>query len=133
MFSRGDRLIIAILNDDEAETMRLLATSDAYRITNCATEPSFPLHLSACSNSTRVARLLIDNGESVNRRNGVGDTPLHVAARYNAWETADLLIDRGARMNVRNHAAQTPHDIAVANGNYNVADLLKVANRSTRR
>lgn len=120
-----DKLIQAILDDDEDEVRRLLSASGlSSRLLLCVTARILGLHLAAFSNSTKVARFLIDSGEPVDSQNGVGDTPLHVAARYNAWEVTDLLIDCGARRDLENHAGQTPHDVAMDSGSHSVAELL---------
>jgi ankyrin repeat protein len=140
MFSREERLIRAVLDDDAAGMRRLLGRPGIkamdrkfLRFHADGAGRVCLLHLAAYSNSDDVARLLIDNGEGVNSLNDVGDTPLHVAARYNAWETADLLISRGADLQIPNLAAQTPYDIAVESGNANLVELLRLAAQRTRQ
>jgi hypothetical protein len=135
MYSWEERLDTAILNNDIAAINRLLHASQALRkldkifmrpVTGKA-KRNGRLHIAAYSNSVEAARLLIQYGEDVNSRNGVGDTPLHVAARHNAWETADLLISSGAQARVSNDKSKTPVDIALSCGNYNLAELLVLA------
>lgn len=135
VFSREEKLIKAVMDNDVANTKRLLRKSGVRSRIECVfsrfcsdrPNNSSLLHLAAYSNSVEVARLLIQGGGEVNLQNGVGDTSLHVAARYNAWETADLLISCGAELHISNHAAQTPLDIAIDNGNLNLAELLILA------
>lgn len=134
MFSRKGKLIKAVLDDDAAGVKGLLRLPGIHTWLDCVLAHMVPrrpgrsrlLHLAAYSNSVDAARLLIDSGEGVNSRNGVGETPLHVAARYNAWEVADLLISLGAKVCALNYAGQTPLDIAKDAGNLSVAELLKL-------
>jgi ankyrin repeat protein len=122
------------MDDDADGVKRLLRLSGVHTRLDCMLARMVPrrpgrsrlLHLAAYSNSVGVARLLIDSGEGVNSRNGIGDTPLHMAARYNAWEVADLLISLGARVCALNHAGQTPLDTANDAGNLSVAELLEM-------
>jgi ankyrin repeat protein len=134
MLSGEEELNKAILNDDAARVAELLNKSFCgirWRSIFRCLRLSKPgqnslLHLAAYSNSVNAARLLIENGEDINYRNGVGDTPLHIAAYYNAWETADLLISRGAHIDIINAAGFTPLDAALNHSNHKLAELLKI-------
>ena len=53
-----------------------------------------PLHMASISNSGEIARLLIDNGEEISRRDDRGWTPLYVAATCGSNDVLQILIQK---------------------------------------
>ena len=70
------------------------------------------MHLAARHNSAAIVELLVNEGASVDLRNGDGDAPLHVAVRKNLAEMSRVLLCRGADVHVRNYFGEHPHDYA---------------------
>ena len=56
---------------------------------------------------TEAARLLVENGASLDQTNGDGSTPLHVAAFFCHPETVQFLLEQGADLEVRNSYGKT--------------------------
>ena len=54
------------------------------------------LHLACQCSTVETVRTLIDNGASVNVKNGRGYMPIHTAALHGKAATVALLISRGA-------------------------------------
>ena len=59
-------------------------------------EKTTALHLACQVSTVETVRTLIENGASVNVKNGRGDMPIHTAACYGKKATVALLISRGA-------------------------------------
>ena len=68
-----------------------------------------------------IARMLIDAGADVNRRNGVGQTALMMAALFNQGAIIDLLLDNGADVGLTDAAGNTVRTLAIAQGNAELA------------
>ena len=68
-----------------------------------------------------IARLLIDAGAEVNRRNSVGQTALMIAALFDQWEIIDLLLANGADAGLTDAAGNTVKTLAIAQGNTELA------------
>ncbi len=64
-----------------------------------------------------IARMLIDAGADVNRRNGVGQTALMMAALFNQGAIIDLLLANGADADLTDAAGNTVSTLAIAQGN----------------
>jgi len=64
-----------------------------------------------------IARMLIDAGADVNRRNGVGQTALMMATLFNQGAIIDLLLDNGADVGLTDAAGNTVRTLAIAQGN----------------
>jgi hypothetical protein len=113
----GDPLLEAILLDDESELRRLLSKSS-----ECLQQKMSPLcaftscrgvsalHICAEFNSTRCARILLDNGADVNSRAGLdadglgGQTPIFHAVNsiFNYCRPMmEILVDAGADLDIQ--------------------------------
>jgi hypothetical protein len=68
---------------------------------------SSPLIVAAVFGRTEAARLLVENGASLDQPNNDGSTPLHVAAFFCHLETVQLLLEQGADIEVRNSYGKT--------------------------
>ena len=69
-----------------------------------------PLIVTTVSGQTAAAKLLIENGASLNATNNDGSTALHTAAFFGHPDTVKLLLEYGAEVNVRNAIGGTPLD-----------------------
>lgn len=69
-----------------------------------------------------IARLLIDAGADVNRRNSVGQTALMMAALFNQGAIIDLLLAAGADASITDAAGNTVKTLAIAQGNTELAE-----------
>jgi ankyrin repeat protein len=75
------------------------------------------LHWAALAGATRAARMLVDEGASVDRRDRGDLTPLHLAASAGRTETALTLIELGAAVDaVGGRGALTPLHLAAGRG-----------------
>ena len=88
------------------------------------TEQYISLHIAAENNSTKVAKILIENDADVNEKNANGDTPLHIAAENNSTRVAKILIENGADVNATNFVDQTPLHYAAQLNSTKVAKIL---------
>lgn len=71
-----------------------------------------------------VARLLLENGADVNRKDAKGNTPLMAAALGGQTSLVMALLHRGADVNAENDYAETPLSNAVINGHADVVKML---------
>lgn len=86
------------------------------------------LFVAAKKGSTKLTKLLIENGANVNHVNNEGSTPLHAAVFNRTSNPAliDFLIDKGANINAQTNDGYTPLFYAVIMGKVNdVKTLLK--------
>lgn len=60
--------------------------------------------------NTEVAKLLVERGADLEKRNNDGSTPLLTAAFMCRPEIAEFLIQKGAEINITNKAGSTPLD-----------------------
>ena len=84
--------------------------------------------LAACAEGhVDAARLLLDNGADLHRRDSQGHTPLNLAACYGHIEVVQLLLDSGADadLNVADEDGDTPIANAKAAGNASIVALLE--------
>lgn len=73
---------------------------------------STPLITAAALGEPDAAKILIEAGADINRKNLDGSTPLHVAIVFGKNKVAKLLIDSGADVNIKNFEGSTPLHIA---------------------
>ncbi|KAK3178027.1 hypothetical protein OEA41_000159 [Lepraria neglecta] len=66
------------------------------------------LHVAAEVNAVALARLLLDHGARLERKNEEGETPLFIAAQYNYPDLVKLLLERGAKVQVEDQMQSTP-------------------------
>jgi len=113
----GDPLLESILLDDDAALCKLLGQSNAFLRRKLSLLCTFsscrgvsPLHICAEFNSTRCARVLLENGVDVNARadqdaNGLGGhTPIFHAVNsiFNySRPMMEILVDAGADLDIR--------------------------------
>ena len=85
------------------------------------------LFLACCNGQVDAARLLLDNGADVHRRDSRNTTPLSLAAYYGPIEVVQLLLDSGADadLNVADEDGDTPIANAKAAGNASIVALLE--------
>lgn len=67
-----------------------------------------PLHLSAISGHSAIAKYLLENGTSTESQDSTGSTPLHEAIRYGHIDIAKMILDAGANINAKDNLGKTP-------------------------
>lgn len=87
-------------------------------------EGETPLHKAVMRGNVHVARLLLDNGASVDAQCNRFWTSLHVAARKGDTAMAELLLERGANINAKKSDGYTALHLAALNGHSDTAKLL---------
>jgi ankyrin repeat protein len=70
------------------------------------------------------ARLLISQGEDVNKMDGFGYSPLFYAARFGHLRIAEVLMNHGAKINIANSGKATALQIASATGHIRIVEFL---------
>ncbi len=83
-----------------------------------------PLHVAARTGNTRLARLLLEHGASLDAKDNKCRTPLHQAAGKGKLETVKLLVEKGAEVHARDRSGYTPLELARSNGRKNTAAFL---------
>ena len=71
-----------------------------------------------------MARVLVDNGATIDCLDGLGQTPLMHAARERKRDTLKLLLDRGAKPEIRDKSGWTPLQWAASKGYTEIVKLL---------
>lgn len=87
------------------------------------------LHEACIRGNYQVAKMLIDQGHSLNVRDNAGWLPLHEAAIYGYRDLVELLLDSGAQSSINDKGGTscdgiTPLYDAASNGNLSVVQLL---------
>lgn len=83
--------------------------------------------LSLCEkhNANEIARLLVEKGAEISRRDpSTGDSLLHQAVRRDNLGFASMLLDAGVSPNVRNAQGQTPLHLVACSGHQYLALML---------
>jgi cytochrome c len=83
-----------------------------------------PLHDAVKDGDIAQAKLLIAQGEDVNKRDSMLGSPLHQAAILGDGDMARLLVAEGADVDVDHSTFGTPLNLAALNGNEAVATVL---------
>jgi len=78
----------------------------------------------ARGNINAVHKLLNENPDLVNARDGKQKTPLHCAVTYKQREVMELLIEKGAAIGARDITGMTPLHVAAMLGRRDEAELL---------
>ena len=71
-----------------------------------------------------IARMLIDAGADVNRRNGAGQTALMMAALFDQRAIVDLLVAAGAERDAVDAAGNSAQTVAATQGNAAMAQRM---------
>ena len=71
-----------------------------------------------------AARAMLEEGASVDVRDGGGHTPLHLAAATNMCDVAEVLLEYGANVNAENHSGATPLHLTAWFNSKETAELL---------
>jgi len=75
--------------------------------------------------SLKIVKLFVENGISVNYRDGLGLTPLHMSAKNKDIEVAKYLISKGADINAKTYSKGiTPLQLAEEHGNSELVKYL---------
>jgi cytochrome c len=83
-----------------------------------------PLHDAVKTGDIAQVKLLIAQGEDLNKRQFPGGAPLHYAAIWGNAEMAELLLAEGAEVNLDDRSLGTPLKMAAFKGNEAVAVVL---------
>ncbi len=84
----------------------------------------FLLHAAAGNGHTDTARLLLEQGASVDAKAEHDRTPLHAAAVNGRTDTARLLLEQGASVDAKTRGGATPLAFAANNGHTDTVRLL---------
>ena len=79
---------------------------------------------------TKLRKIFISNGDTMDVKDNGGRTPLHIAAEVGNIDICHLWISKGAVLDARNSYKQTPLHVAVATGNLDICQLL-ISNGAT--
>jgi hypothetical protein len=91
----------------------------------CGKYDETPLHYASRIGHVEIAKLLLENGASVESKDGLDGTPLHRAAYNGHKNIVQLLINSGAKVDVEgDRFGQTPLFSAAGRGYTEIADLL---------
>lgn len=122
--SRGyTPLVIASYNGQESTTALLLAEGALPDGADDAQGNSALMGV-AFKGYEAIARLLIEAGADVNRRNSVGQTALMTATLFGQTEIVDLLLAAGADAEAIDQAGNSARGLALAQGNDALAERL---------
>lgn len=117
-------LIKAVQNDD-IEIINLLIDLGAIINLECARDPELiPLHIAVKSKNKEVAKILLEKGARVNKRDVYGSTALHLAAQNNDLHMIELLLKNGAKPNKLAQHDCTALHIAAKYGFFKLYHLL---------
>ncbi|XP_031639207.1 ankyrin-1-like [Contarinia nasturtii] len=116
-----DLILAAILKDDATQTKALIE-----QLTGNFNGSDDTIWLCKASEQCKlnVAKMLIENGVSVEVHKKDEWHPLHIAAFNGCDEVAKLLIENGADLNIKNGIGYSSLKIAIENGQDKITDLL---------
>ena len=93
---------------DAYRVAKLLISRNAFKFT-AKNDGTQAIHLAANFNSTKVLKLLIQNGVSIDEPNPFGSTPLSYASQLDRANVAvKYLVEHGAFINSKGEASKTP-------------------------
>jgi ankyrin repeat protein len=84
------------------------------------------IHIASYNNDIETIKILLANGDLVEKKNDRGDTPLIEAIRGNSYNAVKYLIDVGADVNFRSRFYYSPLNLAIKNNNYEIVDILVI-------
>lgn len=116
-------LVLASYNRQASATALLLANGAAVDGTRDALANTALMGV-AFKGYDEIARMLIDVGAEVDRRNGVGQTALMMAALFGQTMIVDMLVAAGADVGAVDAAGNSARSVALAQGNAAMADHL---------
>lgn len=82
------------------------------------------IYQAALNGNIKVIRQILERGECVDVRDGLGRTPLFYAVQKPQEEAALLLIDMGAEVNMQDDQGKTPMHVAIFCGQNKMVQLL---------
>lgn len=104
---RGALVEATQMGDEETVKSLLKKGANVNEINPRSPDDGTPLICAASASNTEIARLLIDRGADLEKKNGIGDTALIVAIRGGYTEVVRLLVDKGANVDARNNDGDT--------------------------
>ncbi|MFN6336187.1 MAG: ankyrin repeat domain-containing protein [Sphingobacteriales bacterium] len=87
----------------------------------------------AYDGNEELVEMLLGNGVSPDKQNGLGETALHNAAMVGYANICTLLLDRGASINLPDKEGNTPLDVAISSEDEVIASLLRARGGATQR
>lgn len=87
-----------------------------------------PLHVAIFYNQNKIARLLIDNGANIKKRNCHGISPLHLTCSVNNLFILKLLLTFNIDINIQDYYGWTPLHNACFYNNIQIIEELLNAN-----
>ena len=123
--SKNDIFIMAAARDDVQAFEKCLANGQELAALHSDLQYT-ALHAAADFGATRVVKMLIKTGISVNLKDAHrGMTALHYAAQSGRTEICEFLIESGADRTMANYAGKLPYEIADYQGHFETREKLK--------
>ncbi|XP_031637582.1 ankyrin-3-like, partial [Contarinia nasturtii] len=116
-----DSIMEALLKDDANQTKTLI---EQFNGNFNGSDDIIWLGMASEKCKLNVAKMLIENGVSVEVHKKDEWHPLHIAAYNGCDKEAKLLIENGADLNIRNGIGHSSLHMAIKRRNYEIADLL---------
>jgi ankyrin repeat protein len=121
-------LLLVLVRDRNTWTL-LDRKRQTYSISKCLSlcilPNETPLHLAVKYEKLETAKLLIEEGASVNAGTKFNEAPLHLAVKNGKLEMVMFLIDAGASVNtVLSDTCKSPLHLAAQDGKTGIADIL---------
>jgi len=83
-----------------------------------------PLHYASSKGFDEIAKILIENGADIDKRDYKGRTPLHIAAKMGSVKVAKVLLDYGADPEAKDGEGRRPIDYSLENQRKSLVILL---------
>ncbi|RXJ93316.1 hypothetical protein CRV00_11725 [Malaciobacter molluscorum] len=123
--NKNDILLAVRINDyDKVKTLM-----NKKNINNVDTLGYTPLHIAVRNNNIEIAKLLIDNGATLDKKDNFKDTALLDAVKNNYVDMSKLLICNGANINIKDKKSLTTKDYIKQLNNSFLLELINSNNK----
>ena len=123
---RAENLVQAVYQDNfESVKSQLQSGADINKPQDLWSEQASIFHFAVRLNRPEMVRLLIEEGATVNARDGDDLTPLHIASWYGNLEMVKLLIESGADIRASSNDGRTPLSCSNNGDHYDTTSFLE--------